>query len=111
MSKEWHACFFHQAELPFSHRYPETACADIQYDESLYDGSRLRLLLHLTCWHMWASHTASIILYALSINDAPGDARLVAAMVSKLAPIGGRCRRLADKAKTGDVSKQSRQEG
>lgn len=74
----------------------ETACADIRYDESLYDGTRFTLLLHLTCWHMWASHTASITVHALSINDAPGDARLAAAVASTLAPVEGRCRRRSE---------------
>lgn len=69
----------------------ETTCADIRYDEALYDGSRFTLLLGLTCWHMWASHTAYIAVYALAIHDAAGDARLVAAVVSKAAPVGGRC--------------------
>jgi hypothetical protein len=69
----------------------ETTCADIRHDESLYDGSRLTLLLHLTCWHMWASHTAYIAVHTLAINDAPGDARLVAAMISKPALVGGKC--------------------
>ena len=87
----------------------ETACADIRYDESLYDGTRFTLLLHLTCWHMWASHTASIIVHALSINDAPGDAR------ASQPPWCRRWRQweagVADEAKTGGVSKQFRQNG
>ena len=57
----------------------ETGCADFQYDESLYDGSRFTLLLRLTRWHMWASHTAFITVHAFRISDAPGNARLATA--------------------------------
>lgn len=73
----------------------ETMCADILHAESLYDGSQLTLLLRLTYWHMWASHTAFIAVHALRTDNAPGnaprDARLVAAVVLKLAPVVGGC--------------------
>lgn len=39
---------------------------------------------------MWAPHTAFIEVRSITIGSAQGDARLLAAVVSKLAPVGGR---------------------
>ena len=89
----------------------ETACADFQYDESLYDGSRFTLLLRLTRWHMWASHTAFIIVHAFALMMHQETRASQLPVVSELVAAGGRCRRLTDKAKTEDVSKQSRRDG